>query len=367
VLIGFIGDTHLGCTDYSNKRRADFSTAFCNAIQTCREHGAEVICLLGDVFDSAATRRNVDTFAELLREVSGELTELRRQKIPLVAIPGNHEYGRGREGGELAVLEHLGFARVLRCTDITIGSVRICGIPWQNTPADIPDLVSKLSRGPRNGERQILLLHNFIRGAKHLPEELCEISLEMLQGFDRVFVGHHHIYETVGHCTIPGSTETQNMLDKSEKCVVLYDSERETLSRYVLPKTHEVLVFRYDVSDLSPPAVIAALRADLDASGRCKQAFVYVDLRGKIQSNQVVSKAEIAAVLRERDLFDYFIDLHYSTQSKSASESRRGASIDQILRRAFRGRDLVKAKQYLAYDESERLFTSIREKILSDH
>jgi hypothetical protein len=73
------------------------------------------------------------------------------------------------------------------------------------------------------------------------------------------------------------------------------------------------------------------------------------------------------AALRERDLFDYCIDLHYSTQSKSASESRRGASIEQILHRNFPGKELAKAKQYLAYDEDEKLFTDIREKILSDH
>lgn len=367
MLIGFIGDAHLGCTDYSNKRRADFSAAFCNAIQTCRDQGAEVICLLGDVFDSAATRRNVDAFAELLGEISSHLNELKRKKIPLIAIPGNHEYGRGREGGELAVLEHLGFARVLRCADISVGSVRICGVPWQSTPADIPVLVDKLRRASRNSERQVLLLHNFIRGSQHIPEELCEIGPEKLQGFDRVFVGHHHVYETVAHCTVPGATETQNMLDKSDKCVVMYDSESDTLSRHLLPKTHEVLIFRYDVSDLSQQEVIAALRADLDANSSCNQAFVYVDVRGTIQPNQLVSKTEIAAALRERDLFDYFIDLHYSTQSKSARESRRGASIEQILKREFRGRDLIKAKQYLAYDESEGLFISIREKILSDN
>jgi DNA repair exonuclease SbcCD nuclease subunit len=367
VLIGFIGDAHLGCTDYSSKRRADFSVAFCNAIKACRDQGAEAICLLGDVFDSAATRRNVDAFAELLREVSSQLIELKRKKIPLIAIPGNHEYGRGREGGELAVLEHLGFAHVLRCTEMNLGPVRICGIPWQNHPADLPELVAKLRRAPRNGQRQILLLHNFIHGSQHLPDDLCEISPEKLQGFDRVFVGHHHIYEVVAHCTIPGSTETQNMLDKSDKCVVVYDSGSDALSRHLLPKTHDVLVFRYDVSDLSPQKTIAALRTDLDACSGCNQAFVYVDVWGTIRSNQVVSKAEIAAVLRERDLFDYFIDLHYSAQLKSATESQRGASIEQILRRTFRGRDLVKAKQYLACDEGEKLFASIREKILSGH
>jgi DNA repair exonuclease SbcCD nuclease subunit len=367
VLIGIIGDTHLGCTDYSRKRRADFSAAFCNAIQMCRDQGAEAICLLGDVFDSAATRRNVDAFAELLRDISGQLTELRRTNIPLIAIPGNHEYGRGREGGELAVLEHLGFAHVLRGTEIDLGQVRVCGIPWQNTPALIPDLVDKLRRTSGNGQRQILLVHNFITGGQYMPSEYCEIDPKDLQGFDQVFVGHHHVYEVVDHCTIPGSTETQNMIDKSEKCVLLYDSGTDAVSRHLLPKTHEVLIFRYDLTNLSPNGVVEALCRDLDSNQHRKEAFVYVEVRGTILANQVISKAELSAVLRERDLFDYCIELHYSTQSKSASESRRGASIEQILHRAFPGKELAKAKHYLAYDEDEKLFTDIRERILSDN
>ncbi|HXQ33923.1 MAG TPA: hypothetical protein VN843_07925, partial [Anaerolineales bacterium] len=64
---------------------------------------------------------------------------------------------------------------------------------------------------------------------------------------------------------------------------------------------------------------------------------------------------------------DYYIDLRYSTEAKTAAESRRGASIEQVLRRTFRGKEMAKAKRYLGYTESEQLFTDIREAILSDH
>jgi hypothetical protein len=200
-----------------------------------------------------------------------------------------------------------------------------------------------------------------------MPSQLCEIDPKELQGFDRVFVGHHHVYEQIGHCTIPGSTETQTMIDKSDKCVLLYDSDTDAVSRHLLPKTHDVLIFRYDLSNLSPEDVVAALSRDLDSNKHCKQPFVYVEVRGTILASQVISKADLTAVLRERDLFDYCIDLHYSTQSKSASESRRGASIEQILHRTFPGKELAKARKYLAYDESEKLYTDVRERILSDN
>jgi hypothetical protein len=107
--------------------------------------------------------------------------------------------------------------------------------------------------------------------------------------------------------------------------------------------------------------------AEISTPTSTASRFVYVEVRGTILASQVISKAELTAVLRERDLFDYCIDLHYSTQSKSASESRRGASIEQILHRTFPGKELAKARKYLAYDQSEKLYTDVRERILSDN
>ncbi len=364
--IGIIGDTHLGCTDFSPKRRADFSTAFCNAVRTCLENGAETICLLGDVFDSAATRRNIDAFAEILKEISPTLSQLKSASIPLMAIPGNHEFGRGREAGELTALECLGFVHVLRGAEFKCGSVRICGIPWQHDPAEVPKLVGRL-RGPSQAERQILLLHNFIKGTKSIPSQLWEVDPQCFEGFDKAFAGHHHVYETVGNCVLPGSTEVQNMLDQSEKCIVVYDCHADTVTRHALPKTHRVVVLAYDIALLTAPELLSAISRDLDANGASADAFVYLRLSGSIRANHGLSKSEVLALLRERELFDYYIDLRYSTEAKTAAESRRGASIEHVLRRTFRGRDLTKAKRYLGYSESEQLFTDIREEILSDH
>ncbi len=81
--IGIVGDAHLGCTDFSQKRRADFSAAFTNALTLCRKNDAGVICLLGDVFDSAAIRRNVDAFADLLAEIAPILETLKRDGVPI--------------------------------------------------------------------------------------------------------------------------------------------------------------------------------------------------------------------------------------------------------------------------------------------
>jgi len=364
--IGVVGDTHLGCTDYSPKRRADFSTAFCNAIEICINKGADAICLLGDVFDSAATRRSVDAFAEILKEISPSLSRLKSANIPLIAIPGNHEFGRGREAGELTALECLGFVQVLRGTEFKLGSLRICGVPWQHDPTEVPKLIERFRRPIHSGP-QILLLHNYIKGAQSIPTELWEIDPGYCAGFAKTFVGHHHIYETVGSCVIPGSTEVQSMRDRSEKCVVVYDCETDRIEKCPLPRTHRVVVLEYDITQLTVPDLLSAIGRDLDTDDGSAGAFVYLRVYGATRANHGLSKAEILAVLRERDLFDYYIDLRHSTEAKTAIESRRGASIEQVLRRSFHGKDLAKARRYLAYGEGERLFSDIREGILSDN
>ena len=68
--LGIIGDAHLGCADFTEKRRADFAVAFGNAVRTCLEEGAEAVCLLGDVFDSALMRRNVEAFAATMKDAA---------------------------------------------------------------------------------------------------------------------------------------------------------------------------------------------------------------------------------------------------------------------------------------------------------
>ncbi len=67
VKLGIIGDAHLGCADYTEKRRADFAVAFKNAVEVSLAKGAEAICFLGDVFDSALMRRNVEAFAKFAK------------------------------------------------------------------------------------------------------------------------------------------------------------------------------------------------------------------------------------------------------------------------------------------------------------
>src|SRR5207247_468399 len=109
-----IGDVHLGCRQYTEKRVADFSKQFVSAMEGAISRDVDCILLLGDIFDSSAYRRSVDSFASVLSEIGGVLQRIRAKGIQVFAIAGNHEYGRGREAGEIRVLNDLGFLRLLK-------------------------------------------------------------------------------------------------------------------------------------------------------------------------------------------------------------------------------------------------------------
>ena len=361
--IGLVGDAHLGATDFSAKRRADFSQAFVNALAACEGQGAEVVCLLGDVFDSAATRRRIDAFADVLADIAPALRSLKTNGIALLAIPGNHEFGRGREAGELRALESLGLLQVLRCTEFTSGEVGIIGIPWQENPAGLPEIAQSLRRAS-SARRKLLLVHNYVRGAKAIPSHLWEVDHAAADGFDRGFAGHHHVYEDCGPFVAPGATETQNMLDASDKCVLIYDSVTSRVTRHALPATHRVVVLEYDTSDVTPGELRERILRDLDGIADPRETFVYVRLIGSPAVGRAPVKADVLAVLKQRQFFDCFVDPRYATKTQTATEVMRGASIDQLLRRAFKGAELEKAQRYLAVPESDGFWIEIRERIL---
>jgi DNA repair exonuclease SbcCD nuclease subunit len=346
--LGMIGDAHLGCADFTERRRADFASAFVNAVDTCLGAGAEALCLLGDVFDSALMRRNVEAFATTVKDIGPVLTRLQKIKVPVLAIAGNHEFGRGREAAELGILESLGFLRVLRNEEHILAGVAIVGVPYHSEdelptlPGRVRDLVQR-----SRARRRILLLHNFIRGSVSIPSHLGEVDQSVAAGFDRVFVGHHHDAEELGRFVMPGATEVQNLAEADQrKAVVIFDTESGAVVFQKLPKTRDVVVLSHDISDFgSGDELFAAL-----AKGLCKRsvssAFVCVRIRGIATPRCSVSKAEIVTFLRERDVFDRFVEVRTERPVRNASQAVKGTTVEGLLHREF-GVQSTKAKNYI--------------------
>ena len=364
--LGIIGDAHLGCANYSEKRRADFVTAFCNALRVCLREQCEAICLLGDVFDSDVMKRNVDAFADTLAGIAPALGEVRTAGARLLAIAGNHEYGRGRRAGELRALEAFGLLHVLAGEEVVVGNVGIAGIPWHEEDA-IHDLRATASRlaASSKARRRVLLLHNYVQGSTRIPRQLWEIDPAVGTGFDRVFVGHHHDREDVGPFVMPGSTEVQDIRESDEaKGVIVYDSDSGTHSFYALPRTRRVIVLTYDAAGVHRDDLLGAISKDLDRRGASAGAFVCIRVAGAVRAGASVTRAEVASLLEGRDLFDRYIEVRVSTETKEGEEVIRGANIEHLLRQHFPKHE-ARAREYIETCTASDFASRIRDRIVS--
>ena len=81
IKVAFISDTHFG-EGRGTERENDCWEAVEEALTTAQEMGCSLIVHAGDVFDGKLPRPE---------DWSRALQILSKNKIPLVAIPGNHE------------------------------------------------------------------------------------------------------------------------------------------------------------------------------------------------------------------------------------------------------------------------------------
>lgn len=366
VRLGIIGDAHLGCADFTERRRADFALAFKNAVETCLNNGADALCLLGDVFDSALMRRNVDAFAATIRAVGPLFTRLKADGILVLAIAGNHEFGRGREAGELGVLETLGFLNVLRGQERVLGDgCSVIGFMWhaEDEVAALPARVRALRRAS-TAKRHVLLLHNFIRGSTRIPSHLGEVDQAIGDGFDRVFVGHHHDAETLGSFVMPGATEIQNLAEaEQQKSVVVYDTDSGNTAYHALPKTREVILLHHDVSEFSDRDHLFETLASKLVAKNLTAAFVCVRLVGQLSPRCSVTKSDVGTFLRELGVVDRFVEVRTKRPTRGAAAVIHGASIEARLRTAF-GPQANKAQRYIDGCTDDAFPTAIVDEIL---
>src|SRR5205814_6760849 len=123
---------------------------------------------------------------------SRQLVQTRVKQIPIFAIAGNHEYGRGREAGEIRILNDLGFLRLLRDETVEFGGFHITGVSWKSDKDVLKATLRRLSGVSSNS---ILLLHQFCFGSQIIPPFLWEVTEDDLRPWKIVFTGHHHQFE----------------------------------------------------------------------------------------------------------------------------------------------------------------------------
>jgi DNA repair exonuclease SbcCD nuclease subunit len=235
--IAVIGDPHLGCTTYTEKRISDFSKQFNRSIDEALKRNVKAMFILGDVFDSSAYRRSVDNFAACIGEVADSLVRLKEKGVEVFAIGGNHEYGRGRRGGELRILSDLKIINFLDDEIKEFNGYRIAGISWKSDPESFRQTLKNLGKPTANS---ILLMHQFCEGSHLIPAFIADIKRQDLKDWPVVFTGHHHQYEDLGYVVTPGSLEVHIAKEVGKKGFVIYDTDTRKHEFVILPPSRDI-------------------------------------------------------------------------------------------------------------------------------
>jgi DNA repair exonuclease SbcCD nuclease subunit len=344
--IAVVGDVHLGCSDYTDKRVSDFSHKFVEAIDLAVEHHAGVVLLLGDIFDSSAYRRSVDSFAKFLHEIAPALLKLKSKDVPIVAILGNHEYGRGREGGEMRILSDLGFVHLLNDQTTEVKGLRFSGISWKN---DIHEFRTALSRLQSDSDDTFLLIHQFVKGSRTIPEKIAQVDPKDLQTWKRVFVGHHHVHESFGNICIPGSLEISNILEiarHANKGFVVYDSETDE-EEFISLKALRPIKYSEIRVEGQPSTSAQKLLKDWIIKNAEPHALLIVKLLGKLSSGRS-SEIDLRSCRVEgiqRGCLDVYMLNAIDDPVRTASDIRSAVKVDEFLKKWFK-RDATKAISY---------------------
>lgn len=237
VKIAVIADTHLGAKWGTAREQDSFDQAR-EAIERALELGAELILVLGDIFDTRTPRQEV--WAQAMRIFSIPLARGRSEiklsrtidkkqddfspaalrGVPVIALHGNHER---RTRGFVNPVQALEAASLLihlhhnvLVFDTPRGELAIHGM--SNVPEQhAKNVLAAWNPKPVEGAFNILMLHQSVGQYVYSSEEFPTIDLaDLPPGFDIYLCGHIHYHtEAIAHgkpLLLPGSIERTQLL-----------------------------------------------------------------------------------------------------------------------------------------------------------
>jgi hypothetical protein len=144
----------------------------------------------------------------------------------------------------------------------------------------------------------------------------------------------------------------------------VYDSDSGKHSFHALPRTRQVIVLTYDAAGFHRDDLLKAIRKDLDHRKASGGSFVCIRIGGAVRVGVGVTRAEVASLLEGRNLFDWYIEVRVSTETKEGVEVIRGANIDHLLRQRFPKHE-AKAREYIETCTASDFASRIRDRIVS--
>lgn len=345
--IGVIGDVHLGCSDYTDRRTSDFANKFIEAIEVALQKDVQIIALLGDIFDSSAYRRNIDSFASVLHEIAPALVQAKSRDIPIVCILGNHEFGRGREGGEVRILSDLGFVHLLNDDSIILKGLRFSGISWKNNLSQFEAAIKKLSKYQENS---YLLIHQFVLGTHSIPTGIAEVDCKQLAGWKEVFVGHHHIHETFQNICIPGSLEIHNALEIRKgiaKGFVIYDTDSDQQEFVELAPSRPIKYIDIDVRSFRPSEAQEFVKDWIQKNSE-PHVLLIIKLTGKLLSGRSseIDFRECKRLGSQKGCLEVSIVNNIEDPVRASADIRSTMNVERFLADTFKKPENEKAIKY---------------------
>jgi DNA repair exonuclease SbcCD nuclease subunit len=221
-----LADTHLGYrhltrTDEAgrNVREEDIYQVFGEAIERIIELKPDVVIHAGDLFDSYhPTSRALGAALDAVRR-------LKRARIPLVVIAGNHSTPRYAHVGHVfEVLDRFGGVHAVWREPETIefGDLAVHAIP-HHPDAQLLEQSIRAAE-PREGVANVLVLHAGLDGLARVGTgeagsvSISGGSLEAAAGFDYIALGHLHAREGVRvNACYAGSLERLSFADQEAR------------------------------------------------------------------------------------------------------------------------------------------------------
>ncbi|MEI8364315.1 MAG: metallophosphoesterase [archaeon] len=298
--IAITSDWHLGYLWGDPKLEMDSFTHLSEAFSIMKEEKVDLVLVSGDLFDKQTPVPEVfyeaiNLFNKVIIENKLNLkTDEQILKIPMIGIPGNHEYrGKGYKS-TIELLEIMGFIKYLHGDSITINNVSVFGL------SGIPDkyaldVLKKWNPTPIPNNYNILLIHQSFREYLPFDDESILTLGNLPGGFDLIVNGHLHWkafekLEQGGAFIMPGSTiATQNKKIESDtpKGFYILDTTSKELKFIELKETRPVIYIDLSFKKSNPKDIEAKVNEELEKiklKEHKKDPFVRIRIKGDLES-----------------------------------------------------------------------------------
>ena len=303
-------DWHLGRQFHNVSLLEDQRHVLSQLIALITEHQVDAVVIAGDVYDrSVPPAAAVQLLDEVLHKICNELN------TPVIMIPGNHD-GAERLGFASRHLTQAGLHIISdlkqMTTPVTIGSVCFYGIPY-NDPETVRHsfdtdvagydeahafLVNEIHQVKSADKRNVLISHCYLAGGEASESERPlsiggaeQVSVESVQGFDYVALGHLHSPQSRGSDRIrySGSLLKYSFSEVTQKkgvtLVELADDGAINAQHLDLKPLREMRVIEGEINEVIEAGKLATDRDDyllvrltdrhaiLDAMGKLRAVF----------------------------------------------------------------------------------------------